>query len=215
MKNKIDYSLYVVTDRELMTTESVEQSVEAAILGGAGIIQLREKNITSRQFYETAKRIKTICVNYDAAFIVNDRIDIALAVGADGVHLGQKDIPIDEARRIMGDKALIGASAATVDEALKAQSLGADYLGVGAMFNTGTKKDTRSVSPQLLKEICSSVEIPVVAIGGLNKERISVLKGSGAKGAAVVSAVVAQRDIKKAAEEMKREILKYIEGENL
>lgn len=210
MKNDIDYSLYVVTDRELMSCKSVEESVEYAILGGAKIIQLREKNLTSREFYETAKKIKEICNNLNAIFIVNDRIDIALAVKSDGIHLGQKDLPVDEARKIIGNDMIIGASAATVEEALKAEGLGADYLGVGAMFATGTKKDTRSVSKKLLKDICSSVNIPVVAIGGLNIDRVNILEGTGAKGAAVVSAVVAQKDIKKAAQEMKKEILKYI-----
>ncbi len=214
MKNKIDYSLYVITDRQLMTSESIEQSIEDAILGGAGIIQIREKNITSKEFYLTAKNAKAICSRLGAALIINDRIDIALACDADGVHLGQKDIPVDTARRIMGKNAIIGASAATVKEAVQAQRLGADYLGVGAIFTTETKKDTRSVSKELLKDICSAVSIPVVAIGGINKERAYILEGSGVKGAAVVSAVVAQNDIKAAAKEMKAEILKYI-GESL
>lgn len=210
MKNKVDYSLYVVTDRNLMSCESVEESVEKAILGGAGIIQLREKDLTSRQFYETALKVKEICHKLGAVFVINDRMDIAMAVDADGVHLGQKDLPVDVARKILGEDKLIGASTATVEEAKEAERLGADYIGVGAMFSTGTKKDTRSVTPELLKEICSAVNIPAVAIGGLNLERVKVLKGTGVSGAAVVSAVVAKEDIKKAAEDMKREILKNI-----
>ena len=210
MKNKVDYSLYVVTDRNLMSCESVEESVEKAILGGAGIIQLREKDLTSRQFYETALKVKEICKRLGAVFVINDRMDIAMAVDADGVHLGQKDLPVDVARKILGKDKLIGASTATVEEAKEAERLGADYIGVGAMFSTGTKKDTRSVTPELLKEICSAVNIPAVAIGGLNLERVKVLKGTGVRGAAVVSAVVAKEDIKKAAEDMKREILKNI-----
>lgn len=210
MKNKVDYSLYVVTDRNLMSCESVEESVEKAILGGAGIIQLREKGLTSRQFYETALKVKEICKRLGAVFVINDRMDIAMAVDADGVHLGQKDLPVDVARKILGKDKLIGASTATVEEAKEAERLGADYIGVGAMFSTGTKKDTRSVTPELLKEICSAVNIPAVAIGGLNLERVKVLKGTGVRGAAVVSAVVAKEDIKKAAEDMKREILKNI-----
>lgn len=210
MKNKVDYSLYVVTDRNLISCESVEESVEKAILGGAGIIQLREKDLTSRQFYETALKVKEICKRLGAVFVINDRMDIAMAVDADGVHLGQKDLPVDVARKILGKDKLIGASTATVEEAKEAERLGADYIGVGAMFSTGTKKDTRSVTPELLKEICSAVNIPAVAIGGLNLERVKVLKGTGVRGAAVVSAVVAKEDIKKAAENMKREILKNI-----
>lgn len=209
-KKKIDYSLYVVTDRSLMKSKSVEESVEKAILGGAGVIQLREKDITSRQFYETALKVKVVCDRLEAVFLINDRLDIAMAVDADGVHLGQKDLPVDVARKILGSGKIIGASTATVEEAKEAERLGADYIGVGAMFSTETKKDTRSVSPELLKEICSSINIPAVAIGGLKLEKIKALKDTGVSGAAVVSAVVAQEDIKKAAEAMKKEILKYI-----
>lgn len=210
MKNNVDYSLYVVTDRELMSCDSVEESVEKAILGGSGIIQLREKNLTSGEFYATAKNVREICSRLNSAFIINDRLDIALAVGADGVHLGQKDIPVDVARKILGSNMLIGASTATVEEAKQAEKMGADYLGVGAMFSTGTKKDTRSVSPELLKEICSAVNIPVVAIGGLSLERIDILKNTGVSGAAVVSAVIAKENIQKAAEDMKTKILEII-----
>lgn len=210
MKNNIDYSLYVITDREIMSCESVEESVEQAVLGGAGIIQLREKNIASGEFFKTAERVKEICSRLGAALIINDRLDIALAAGADGVHLGQKDIPVEAARKIVGGKMIIGASTANVEEAIAAERAGADYIGVGAMFPTATKKDTRSVSPELLREICRRVKIPAVAIGGINTERVKALKGTGVKGAAVVSAVVAQGDIKAAAERMKKEILKYI-----
>lgn len=210
MKKKIDYSLYVVTDRSLMKSKSVEECVEKAILGGAGVIQLREKDITSRQFYETALKVKAICDRLGAVFVINDRLDIAMAVDADGVHLGQKDLPVDVARKILGSDKIIGASTATVEEAKEAERLGADYIGVGAMFSTETKKDTRSVSSELLKEICSSISIPAVAIGGLKLEKIKALKDTGVSGAAVVSAVVAQEDIKKSAEAMKKEILKYI-----
>lgn len=210
MKKKIDYSLYVVTDRSLMKSKSVEECVEKAILGGAGVIQLREKDITSRQFYETALKVKAICDRLGAVFVINDRLDIAMAVDADGVHLGQKDLPVDVARKILGSDKIIGASTATIEEAKEAERLGADYIGVGAMFSTETKKDTRSVSSELLKEICSSISIPAVAIGGLKLEKIKALKDTGVSGAAVVSAVVAQEDIKKSAEAMKKEILKYI-----
>lgn len=210
MKKDIDYSLYVITDRNLMSCETVEESVRDAILGGAGVIQLREKNITSGEFYKTALSVNEICKKYGAVLIINDRLDIAMTVGADGVHLGQKDIPVDAARKIAGKDMIIGASTANVQEAVLAQKLGADYIGVGAMFETGTKKDTRAVTPELLAEICSSVNIPAVAVGGLNIDRVSILKGTSVKGAAVVSAVIAQKDIISAAENMKKEILKYI-----
>lgn len=207
-KKMIDYTLYLVTDRELMSCETIEQSVERAIAGGATVVQLREKNASSREFYELAVRVKKITEPCQVPLIINDRIDICIAAGADGVHLGQKDIPCDIARRILGSEKIIGVSAATPEEAAKAERDGADYLGVGAVFSTSTKTDTRPVTPEIIRNIRAAVTIPFVVIGGINSGNIETLSGLGINGAAVVSAVVAQPDIEKAARKMRAAVEK-------
>lgn len=207
-KKMIDYTLYLVTDRELMSCETIEQSVERAIAGGATVVQLREKNASSREFYELAVRVRKITEPCQVPLIINDRIDICMAAGADGVHLGQKDIPCDIARRILGSEKIIGVSAATPEEAAKAERDGADYLGVGAVFSTSTKTDTRPVTPEIIRNIRAAVTIPFVVIGGINSGNIETLSGLGINGAAVVSAVVAQPDIEKAARKMRAAVEK-------
>lgn len=207
-KKMIDYTLYLVTDRELMSCETIGQSVERAIAGGATVVQLREKNASSREFYELAVRVRKITEPCQVPLIINDRIDICMAAGADGVHLGQKDIPCDIARRILGSEKIIGVSAATPEEAAKAERDGADYLGVGAVFSTSTKTDTRPVTPEIIRNIRAAVTIPFVVIGGINSENIETLSGLGINGAAVVSAVVAQPDIEKAARTMRAAVEK-------
>lgn len=202
MKPDIDYTLYLCTDRQLMTTETIEESVELAIQGGVTVVQLREKECTSREFYEMAKAVKTITDAYEVPLIINDRIDIALAVGADGVHLGQKDIPVGVARDLLGADKIVGATANTVELAKEAWHAGADYLGVGDVFGTTTKSDTKHITLDDLKAIRDAVEIPVVAIGGVNEENIALLRPTGVDGAAVISAVVGQKDITAAAEKL-------------
>lgn len=202
-KKNVDYTLYFCTDRDLMSCDTIEESVERAVAGGAGVVQLREKDCTSREFYELAKRVLKITRANNVPLIINDRVDICLAAGADGVHLGQKDLPCREARRILGENAIIGVSAALPEEAAQAQADGADYLGVGAVFTTSTKSDTRPVTPEIIRQIRAAVTIPFVVIGGVNKENILTLKGLGINGAAVVSAVAAQKDITAAAREMR------------
>lgn len=202
-KNAVDYTLYVCTDRSLMSSKTVEESVERAAAGGAGIIQLREKNCTSREFYELALRVLKITRAYNIPLIINDRIDICLAADADGVHLGQKDIPCAAARRILGRDKIIGVSAALPQEAAAAQADGADYLGVGAVFGTSTKKDTRPVTPDVIREIRQAVTIPFVVIGGITPENITSLYGLGINGAAVISSVISKPDITEAAKIMK------------
>ena len=202
-KKNVDYTLYFCTDRGLMSCDTIEESVERAVAGGAGVVQLREKDCTSREFYELAKRMLKITRANNVPLIINDRVDICLAAGADGVHLGQKDLPCREARRILGENAIIGVSAALPEEAAQAQADGADYLGVGAVFTTSTKSDTRPVTPEIIRQIRAAVTIPFVVIGGVNKENILTLKGLGINGAAVVSAVAAQKDITAAAREMR------------
>lgn len=210
MDRKIDYTLYLVTDRELMSTEKLETAVEEAIEGGVTMVQLREKSASSKEFYEQAVRIKEITEHYGVPLIINDRIDIALAVGADGVHIGQSDLPATETRKIIGRDMILGVSASSVGEALQAQIDGADYLGVGAMFHTGTKKDAQIVSMEELKRIRQAVRIPIVAIGGINRENAASFRETKIDGLAVVSAIISKPDIKDAAAELKRLFLKGV-----
>jgi len=204
MKPDIDYSLYVLTDRRLMTTATVEESVERAILGGCTLVQLREKLASSRAFYETAARVREVTARRNVPLIINDRADIALAVNADGLHVGQDDLPAHAARGIIGEDKILGVSAANLAEALRAQEDGADYVGVGAMFATGTKEGAALVSFEELRTIRRSINLPIVVIGGIGKATIPLFKGTGIDGVAVVSAVVAEKDITRAASEIKR-----------
>lgn len=207
-----DYSLYLVTDRSLMTTDTLSEAVEQAILGGCTMVQLREKNISSLDFFKLATEIKAVTDNFGVPLIINDRIDIALAVHAAGVHIGQSDIPAAIVREIIGDDMLVGVSASSVSEAIQAQKDGADYLGVGAMFPTGTKTDAAIVSIKELQNIRQSVALPIVAIGGINKENAGLFHDMGIDGLAVVSAIIAQPNIRQAASELKRI---FLEGTNL
>ena len=204
MKHGIDYSLYLCTDRRLMTSPTIEASVESALRGGTTVIQLREKDCSSREFYELGLRVKKITERYNAPLIINDRVDIALAVGAAGVHVGQGDLPCKVVREIVGPDMIVGVSAATLDEAVQAEQDGADYLGVGAMYATATKTDTRPVSMEELLKIRAAVKIPIVVIGGINKQTLGNFKGTGVNGLAVVSAIVAQPDPEAAARELLR-----------
>mgnify|MGYP000859425743 CR=1 FL=1 len=201
MRSDVDYTLYLVTDRELMSTKTLEKAVEQGILGGCTIIQLREKEASSRDFYQTALRIRTITEKHRVPLIINDRVDIALAADADGVHIGQSDLPARVVRKLIGSR-IMGVSVSTVEEAVKAAADGADYLGVGAMYLTGTKADAKLVSTEELKKIRSAVSIPMVVIGGINKKTVPDFAGTGIDGLAVVSAVIAQRDIAESAREL-------------
>jgi thiamine-phosphate pyrophosphorylase len=203
MKGKIDYSLYLVTDRELMAAGNIEECVEQAVSGGCTLVQLREKTASSREFYETAVRVRKVTADFGVPLIINDRADIALAVNADGVHIGQKDLPYDAVRRILGNDKIIGVSVSNLPEALEADALGADYLGVGAMFATGTKTDAKLTGIDELRDICGKVKCPVVVIGGINKNTVPLFAGTGIDGIAVVSAVVSQNDPAGAACELK------------
>jgi len=207
---KTDYSLYLVTDSTMLRGITLEEAVEQAILGGVTVVQLREKNSTSLQFYNTAVKVKEITDRHNIPLIINDRLDIALSVDAAGVHLGQKDIPCKPARRILGKDKIIGVSASTLEEAITAQQDGADYIGAGAVFSTNTKTDTRNLSIERLKEIAGNLNIPVVAIGGINSENAVFLKGTGIKGAAVASGILAQSDIYDAARTLRKIINSFI-----
>lgn len=198
-----DYTLYLVTDRQLMSCDSLTEAVEQAILGGCTMIQLREKELYSLEFYNQAVAVKQVTDKYHIPLIINDRIDIAMAVQATGVHIGQHDLPAAAVRKIIGENMLLGVSASSIAEAIQAQQDGADYLGVGAMFPTGTKTDADSVSMEELQKIRTAVSLPIVVIGGINKGNAGRFKPMGIDGLAVVSAIIAQSDIKVAAAELK------------
>lgn len=197
-----DLLLYAVTDRAWLKGSTLESAVRAAADGGVTMIQLREKNMDHREFLDEAVRIKKVCDEKGVTFIVNDDVKTALECDAHGVHVGQSDMQAEKARKILGDDKIIGVSASTVKQALDAQNAGADYIGVGAVFPTGTKSDADSVSLETLREICNAVAIPVVAIGGINCDNILKLKGTGISGVAVVSAVFAAEDVQKAAHKL-------------
>lgn len=194
--------LYAVTDRTWLDGNSLDSQVDLAVNNGITFLQLREKDLDFDEFVELAKRIKILANKAKVPFVINDNIDVAIASNADGVHLGQDDISADKAREILGDDKIIGISVQTVEDALLAEKKGADYLGVGAVFSTSTKLDASDVSFETLREICNAVSIPVVAIGGINKDNMLKLKGSGIDGVAVVSAIFAQKNISNSTKEL-------------
>lgn len=194
--------LYAVTDRSWLNGRKLSEDVKKALEGGATIVQLREKELSEEEFLKEALEIKKVTDQYKVPFIINDNVKIAKECGADGIHVGQDDTSILEVRKILGDDIIIGASAHNVEEALKAQKEGADYLGVGAVFGSQTKTNVCKMPNETLKAICEAVTIPVVAIGGITKENISLLQGTGIDGVAVVSALFAQKDITMAAKDM-------------
>ena len=200
---KVDYSLYVCTDRDLMSSPSIEESVTLALKGGAGVIQLREKDISGRKFYEEALSLLSITKRYGVPLLINDRVDIALAVDADGVHVGQSDIPAKVVRHMIGDGKILGVSASNLEEAVRAENDGADYIGLGAVIPTGTKDDAEIVKFDEIRKIRDKVRIPIVIIGGLNENTIGRFKGMDLDGIAVVSAVVASKDPEKSARDLK------------
>ena len=203
MKPRIDYTLYLVTDRGLMSADSIENCVERSVAGGCTVVQLREKDAPSLEFYQTALRVRGITARLGVPLIINDRADIALAVGADGLHIGQGDLPYEAARKIVGREMVVGVSASSLAQAVAAARAGADYLGVGAFFATGTKTDAALMGLDELRLIRRQVSIPLVVIGGINKTTIPRFRGSGIDGIAVVSAVVSQPDEAAAARELK------------
>ena len=195
--------LYAVTDRAWAADEdALMDQIAAAIDGGAGIVQLREKHLDHDAFLREARRFVALCREKGVISIINDAVDISAAVGADGVHVGQSDLAAGRAREVLGPDKLIGVSAHSVEEALAAQAAGADYLGVGAAFVTGTKADAAPISRDTIRAITAAVDIPVVAIGGISRDNITELAGCGLDGVAVVSAIFAQKDVKTAAKEL-------------
>ena len=200
MKN-IDLSLYLVTDKS-DDVEKFLKTIEEAIKGGVTVVQIREKTAETLDFYNLALKVKEITTKYGVPLIINDRVDVALAIDADGIHVGQSDMPCDITRKLIGDDKILGVSAATIPEAKKAQEDGADYIGTGAVFPTATKDDAPKITKKDLKEIANSIDIPVVAIGGINLNNVNELKDTDIAGISVVSAIMSSDNPKKSSEEL-------------
>lgn len=196
--------LYAVTDRHWLNGASLYEQVEQAIEGGASFVQLREKELEQEAFLQEAIEIQKLCRNYHVPFVINDNVEIARSIDADGVHVGQSDMEAGNVRALIGEDKILGVSAQTVGQAVLAEKRGADYLGVGAVFHTGSKADASEVSFETLKAICEAVKIPVIAIGGISRDNVLSLGGSGICGIAVISAIFAQKDIRGATSELRR-----------
>lgn len=204
----LDMSLYLVTDSTYHTEESLLKTVEEACEGGVTLVQLREKHAGGREYLEKARKVREITDRFEIPLIIDDRVDVAMACGAAGVHVGSSDLPVSEARRILGPDKIVGATAKTVEAAKKAYEDGADYLGVGAIYPTTTKVVTIRTEVSTLDEICHAVPIPAVAIGGLNRENMGILDGTKIAGIAVVSAIMKAENPREAAEELLKEVHK-------
>lgn len=201
--DKKDLLLYAVTDRTWLGKQTLYEQVEEALQGGATFIQLREKEMDDDSFLKEAIEIKELCRQYHVPFVINDNVGIACEMDADGVHIGQSDMEAGDVHAILGEDKILGVSAQTVEQAVLAEQRGADYLGVGAVFHTGSKADADDVSHETLRNICDAVSIPVIAIGGISKHNVMELKGSGICGIAVISAIFAAKDIRSATAELK------------
>lgn len=201
--DKKDLLLYAVTDRSWLGEQTLYAQVEEALKGGATFVQLREKELDDDTFLAEAIEIQELCKRYKVPFVINDNVEIARKINADGVHVGQSDMEAGNVRALLGEDKILGVSAQTVEQAILAEARGADYLGVGAVFRTGSKDDADDVSHETLKAICEAVSIPVVAIGGIGKHNVLELSGSGICGIAVISAIFAAKDIKSATAELK------------
>ena len=200
MKN-LDLSLYLVTDKS-DDVEKFLKTIEEGIKGGVSVVQIREKTAETLDFYDLALKVKEITRKYNVPLIINDRVDVALAIDADGVHVGQTDLPCDVTRKLIGDDKILGVSASTIEEARKAEKDGADYIGTGAVFPTATKDDAHKITKKDLKDVVDSINIPVVAIGGITLDNAHELKDTGIAGLSVVSAIMSAENPKKASEEL-------------
>ncbi|WP_295599905.1 thiamine phosphate synthase [uncultured Methanobrevibacter sp.] len=199
--NKLDLSLYLVTDKS-DDVEKFLKTIEEAIQGGVSVVQIREKTADTLDFYNLALKVKEITTRYNVPLIINDRVDVALAIDADGVHVGQSDMPCDVTRKLVGDDKIVGVSAATIEEAQKAERDGADYIGTGAVFPTSTKDDAPSITKKELKEVVDSIDIPVVAIGGITLDNASELTNTGIAGLSVVSAIMSSDNPKESSKKL-------------
>ncbi|GHV08087.1 thiamine-phosphate synthase [Spirochaetia bacterium] len=202
--NPDDLLLYLCTDRVLSLGRPITEALEAAIAGGITMVQLREKNASTREFYDIALEVQRITKKHGVPLVVNDRLDIALAIGAEGIHIGQSDMPLRIARRLVGEMMFIGVSVHTVEQARLAEADGADYLGVGAVWATGSKADAAAIGLDRLREIRAAVHIPAVAIGGIGPANVSQVMATGIEGVAVISAILSQSDIGEAAKNLRR-----------
>ena len=200
---KFDSSMYFITDSTNYSEEEFLYRVEQALMGGITLLQLREKDKSTREYMDLAEKVHTLTKKYNVPLIIDDRVDVALAIDAEGVHVGQSDMPVSIARELMGNDKIVGATTKTVEQAVEAYAQGADYLGVGAIFPTTTKVKTVITSTETLSNICSAVPIPVNAIGGLNKDNIDILKGIPIAGICVVSAIMKADDPKQATTKLK------------
>ena len=209
--SKKELMLYAVTDRHWLGDETLYDQVKKALDGGATFVQLREKKLDREDFLAEALEIQKLCKKYGVPFVINDEVSIAKDIDADGVHVGQSDMEAMDVRKVLGPDKILGVSAQTVEQAIIAEKHGADYLGVGAVFATGSKDDADDVSHETLNAICEAVSIPVIAIGGITKDNVSELAGSGICGVAVISAIFGQNDIKKATEDLKASVEKMLE----
>ena len=205
--------LYALTDSHWLNGRTLYSVVKESLEGGVTFLQLREKELDEEHFLEEARELQKLCREYQVPFVINDNVDIAAAINADGVHVGQSDMEAGDVRAKLGPDKIIGVTAKTVEQAVLAQERGADYLGVGAVFHTDSKADAKEISFDTLKDICKAVSIPVIAIGGITEENVRELAGSGICGIAVISAIYAQRDIKKAAENLKNETCRMLSAE--
>ncbi len=212
---KIDKSamlLYAVTDRSWLNGETLESTVEKVLAAGVTFLQLREKDLSDEEFLTEANKIKPLAQKYHIPFVINDNIEVAIKCGADGVHVGQSDIVDKDVRALVGPDMILGISANTVETAKRAEASGADYIGVGAVFGTATKKDAQAISVERLREICAAVSIPVVAIGGINEHNILQLANSGVDGVAVISAIFAKPDVAAATRALRKLSEKVVNG---
>ena len=208
--DKSSLLVYAVTDRHWLHGRTLYEVVRESLDGGASFIQLREKQLDSETFLQEARQLQALCREYGVPFVVNDNVEIALAMDADGVHVGQEDMAAGDVRARIGPDKILGVSAQTVEQALQAQAQGADYLGVGAVFPTGSKADAVEVRFETLREICEAVSIPVVAIGGITAENAPQLRGSGICGLAVISAIYGQPDIRAAAARLRSAAMELV-----
>ena len=198
--------LYAITDRRWLNGKSLTEVAEEALKGGATFLQLREKDLDETHFKEEALALKALCSRYHVPFVLDDNVKLAREIDADGVHVGQSDMEADDVRALIGPDKILGVSAQTVEQAVRAEKMGADYLGVGAVFATGSKDDAKTISRQTLKDICAAVSIPVIAIGGINADNVSELAGTGIVGVSVISAIFASKDPQRAAKELRQKV---------
>ena len=201
--SKENMLLYAVTDRAWTGTQTLYEQVEAALKGGVTLVQLREKNLDYASFLKEAIELKALCSRYNVPLIINDNVDIAIKSGADGIHVGQKDMEAGDVRALVGKDMIIGVTAKTIEQAIAAEKAGADYLGTGAAFGSVTKSDATAISHETIQDICRAVSIPVVAIGGIDKSNILKLAGRGIAGVALVSAIFATEDIEQECKELR------------